>query len=96
MVFPEREIEVWVFLCIRFILEKRTYAELETGVQIAAGLSYIDLDQLKWVLDKTGEIGRMLNGLRRSLQSPKVSFQRSGKIRDNWHPPADECLTADP
>ncbi len=44
-------------------------AELETHVQIAKRLDYIDVSQLKGVLGKSAEIGRMLNGLRRSIQS---------------------------
>ena len=43
-------------------------AELETRVQIARRLNYIDQDQLKDVLDKATEIGRMLNGLRKSIE----------------------------
>jgi four helix bundle protein len=43
-------------------------AELETHVQIAGRLNYIDQDQLKDVLDKTTEIGKMLNGLRKSIE----------------------------
>jgi four helix bundle protein len=43
-------------------------AELETHVQIAERLKYIDGNHLRQVLDKTGEIGRMINGLRRSLE----------------------------
>ena len=58
-------------------------AELETHVQIAKRLDYIDVNQLKGVLDKSAEIGRMLNGLRRSIQSSGVSSQGSGKTRDN-------------
>ena len=43
-------------------------AELETHLQIAGRLNYIDAKQLKQVLDKTAEVGRMLNGLRRSVE----------------------------
>ncbi len=43
-------------------------AELETHLQIAERLKYIDMSHLKEVLDKTGEVGRMLNGLRRSIK----------------------------
>lgn len=42
-------------------------AELETHVQIAERLSYINANELKQVLDGTAEVGRMLNGLRRSI-----------------------------
>lgn len=44
-------------------------AELETHLQIAQRLNYIDIDQLKQILDKSSEIGRMLNGLRKSLRN---------------------------
>jgi len=43
-------------------------AELETHLQIAHRLNYIDIAHLDQLLEKTAEIGRMINGLRRSLQ----------------------------
>lgn len=43
-------------------------AELETLVQIAERLKYIDIDMSKKVLDKTAEVGRMINGLKKSLK----------------------------
>jgi four helix bundle protein len=43
-------------------------AELETHLQIAQRLNYIDMEKLNQLLEKTAEIGRMINGLRRSLQ----------------------------
>lgn len=42
-------------------------AELETHIQIAGRLNYVHEVQLKELLDKTAEIGRMLNGLRKSI-----------------------------
>jgi four helix bundle protein len=42
-------------------------AELETHLQIAQRLNYLDSSQVRRVLEKTSEVGRMLNGLRRSL-----------------------------
>jgi len=42
-------------------------AELETHLQIAQRLTYLDSRQVRQVLEKTSEVGRMLNGLRRSL-----------------------------
>ena len=50
-------------------------AELETLVQIGEHLNYLDANQLKQILDKTAELGRMINGLRRSLQSTGLSGQ---------------------
>lgn len=49
-------------------------AELETHIQIAQRLNYIDSDKEEQILDKTAEIGRMINGLRKSVEkrsSPK-------------------------
>ena len=43
-------------------------AELETHIQIAERLNYIDNDKTKQLLDKTAEIGRMINGLRKSIE----------------------------
>jgi four helix bundle protein len=43
-------------------------AELETHIQIAEGLNYINENQIKKLLEKTAEIGRMLNGLRKSIE----------------------------
>ena len=48
--------------------------ELETHLFIASRLTYLDRTSLKAILDKSAEIGRMLNGLMRSLnrQTAKV------------------------
>jgi len=43
-------------------------AELETHLQIAERLYYIDGSKLNDVLSKTGKIGKMINGLRKSLK----------------------------
>jgi four helix bundle protein len=43
-------------------------AEVETHVQITGRLNYINDDRIDNALNKTAEIGRMLNGLRRSIQ----------------------------
>ena len=42
-------------------------AELETHIQIAERLDYLDTNTAKKLLEKTSEVGRMLNGLRNSL-----------------------------
>ncbi|MFC1465298.1 MAG: four helix bundle protein [Candidatus Brachytrichaceae bacterium NZ_4S206] len=42
--------------------------ELETHIQIATRLGYCDADKSHELLEQTGEIGRMLNGLMRSLR----------------------------
>ena len=44
-------------------------AELETHVLLAERLSYIRTDYLSQIMSKTAEIGRMINGLQRSLNS---------------------------
>lgn len=41
--------------------------EVETHLQIAARLHYLDDDSLQLLLGKSAEIGRMLNGLIQSL-----------------------------
>jgi four helix bundle protein len=43
-------------------------AELETHLQIACRLDYLYDKQLKSLMDKTIKIGKMINGLRKSLQ----------------------------
>ena len=43
-------------------------AELETHIQIAERLNYLDTNQCRQLIDKTSTIGRMLNGLRKSLK----------------------------
>jgi four helix bundle protein len=50
-------------------------AELETHVQIAERLNYIDKSQANALLDKATVIGRMLNGLRRSLEKKRNEVQ---------------------
>jgi four helix bundle protein len=48
-------------------------AELETHILIAERLNYIDSSQTMRLLEKASELGRMLNGLRRSLKDHKKS-----------------------
>ena len=43
-------------------------AELETHIQIAERLGDIDGKELMIILEKTSDIGKMLNGLKRSIQ----------------------------
>ena len=42
-------------------------AELETHFLIAERLNYCDADTSSQMLDKTSEVGRMINGLRKSV-----------------------------
>jgi four helix bundle protein len=46
-------------------------AELETHILISERLKYVDTSQSIKLLEKTAELGRMLNGLRRSLENLK-------------------------
>jgi len=50
-------------------------AELETHIQIAERLNYIDKNQVDSLLGKASVIGRMLNGLRRSLEKKRNEVQ---------------------
>lgn len=43
-------------------------AELGTHLQIAQRLNYINSAKTKQLLEKTAEIGRMINGLRKSIE----------------------------
>ena len=43
-------------------------AELETHIRIAGRLSYVGEDQTDKVLNKSAEVGKMLNGLQRSIK----------------------------
>lgn len=47
-------------------------AELETHLQIAQRLKYINEKQLAEVMGRAGEIGKMLSGLRSSIESRKL------------------------
>lgn len=44
--------------------------EAETQIQIAANLSYLDQSVADSLFQRTAEVGRMLNGLTRSLSRP--------------------------
>ncbi len=44
-------------------------AELETQLEIASRLNYVKDEEFNELMNKTSEIGRMLNGLRRSIRS---------------------------
>ena len=46
-------------------------AELETHIQIAARLEYLIHEKLEELMERCSEVGRMLNGLRRSLRDKK-------------------------
>ena len=44
--------------------------EVETQIQIARNLSFVDEQGAAKLIEKCGEVGRMLNGLTRSLRKP--------------------------
>ncbi len=52
-------------------------AELETHILIAERLHYTDNQHSIKLLDKTAEIGRMLNGLRRSLEKSRNEVENA-------------------
>ena len=54
--------------------------EVETQIQIAANLSYVPQSQADTIIDKCGEVGRLLNGLLRSLKR---------SLTDNRQPTTD-------
>jgi four helix bundle protein len=43
-------------------------AEVETHIQIAQRLNYISSDKKDQLLERTAEVGRMINGLRKSIE----------------------------
>ena len=50
-------------------------AELETHLQLAERLGYLDRQKLDELLGRTAEIGHMLNGLRKSLGKPETNIR---------------------
>ena len=58
--------------------------ELETHVEIAARLKYVAAHEVQTIFSETEQIGRMLNGLIRSIQAKKArgSHQGSGVRED--------------
>ena len=52
-------------------------AELETHIEIAKRVSYIRDDVAHHLFSQTEEVGRMINGLRRSLRQARPSKERS-------------------
>ena len=48
--------------------------ELETLMQIAEKLNYLNTEQLTRLLDRTATLGRMINGLRKSLEKRRVNI----------------------
>jgi len=53
-------------------------AELETHVLIAERLGYINGNHKESILDMTAEVGRMINGLKKSIEKKTGSNQDTG------------------
>ena len=51
------------------VIAYSSLAEVETQIEIAFRQNYIDDERRKEIFDLTAEIGRMLNGLSKSLES---------------------------
>lgn len=52
-------------------------AEVETHIQIAQRLNYINSTETEQLLEQTAEIGRMINGLRKSIEKRNVPRPRT-------------------
>ncbi len=61
--------------------------ESETQIQIALNLTYIDQIVADKLLTQSGEVGRMLNGLTRSLRKSLTDTKRP--LTDNRQPTTD-------
>jgi four helix bundle protein len=59
--------------------------ELETHIQIAVSLSYIDISSSKALFAGTEEVGRMLNGLMTALRKKRIQ----SLAPDPWPPAPD-------
>jgi four helix bundle protein len=51
-------------------LARGSLVEIETQLMIAQNLDYLSLQQIRPLLDKTAELGKVLNGLIASIKSP--------------------------
>lgn len=51
--------------------------ELETHLLLCARLSYVPANEVEGVLEKTGEVSRMLSGLIRSLKQSRTAVGRT-------------------
>jgi four helix bundle protein len=57
--------------------------ELETHIQIARRLNYLKNDEERCLLQRTGEVGRLLNGLLRFLRQKSVPTENRQPTTDN-------------
>jgi four helix bundle protein len=51
--------------------------ELETHMLLSGRLQFIDAESVAGILDQSAEVGRLVNGLMRSLKDPSVSIRQS-------------------
>jgi four helix bundle protein len=51
-------------------------AEVETYVQLAERLGYVNNDKVHEILNKTDQVARMIAGLQKSLKKPKTNNQQ--------------------
>lgn len=76
------------FLCIA----NGSLTELETHIQIARRLNYLHNDDERCLLQRTGEVGRLLNGLLRFLRAknpPTGNRQRATANAEHRQPESD-------
>lgn len=60
---------------LRFVsIAMGSLAEVETQIELAARLNYLGIEQRDALFTTTDELGRMLQGLRKSLQSKLAPF----------------------
>ena len=51
-------------------------AEVETYVQLAERLEYVNHDEVHGILNKTDQVARIIAGLQKSLKNPKTNNQQ--------------------
>jgi four helix bundle protein len=55
-------------------------SELETQIQIAERLTYLQNEDAQRLLEKSAEVGRLTNGLARSLSKPRPTASDNGAV----------------
>ena len=64
-------------------IAKGSLTELETHIQIAHRLNYLNDDEECLLLKRTGEVGRLLNGLLRFLRQENTPTENRKPTTDN-------------
>ena len=75
------------YLCVAY----GSLAELETHIQIARRLYYLKEDEEQVLLQQTGEVGRLLNGLLRFLRSKTAP--PANRLTENRQPRTGNLCT---